>query len=311
MDAPRDRGEHALNADPAHQLRLLDLQALDSRLDALADNRAGLPRSPSSPTATETIGRRGPGRDPCRCRPADQGAGEGGRGRRRRTHARAGPATPRRRRGRSAGTRIAGAPARTSVTGAAARRARGRRARDHGAAGDGPGPPAGARARRARRRARGRAVREAATTTGRRSTPMPQRPPRSAPTSPPTLPIDLLALYEKLRAQIGGVGAAATPPRRCDGCRLQILHRRTSPGTPAPDRGRPLRGVRTDPRALRSPAVQLTPPPRRRGRRGVARQPGAGRVRRGAQRRRTGERDRRDRAGRSASRPTTSRSTPG
>ncbi len=45
MDAPRTiRGEHALNADPAHQLRLLDLQALDSRLDALAANRAGLPQ---------------------------------------------------------------------------------------------------------------------------------------------------------------------------------------------------------------------------------------------------------------------------
>ncbi len=45
MDPPRSiRGEHALNADPAHQLRLLDLQALDSRLDALASQRAGLPQ---------------------------------------------------------------------------------------------------------------------------------------------------------------------------------------------------------------------------------------------------------------------------
>jgi len=37
-----------------------------------------------------------------------------------------------------------------------------------------------------------------------------------------TLPADLLALYEKLRAQFGGVGAAALRQRRCEGCRLEI-----------------------------------------------------------------------------------------
>ena len=37
-----------------------------------------------------------------------------------------------------------------------------------------------------------------------------------------TLPTDLLDLYEKLRAQFGGVGAAALRQRRCEGCRLEL-----------------------------------------------------------------------------------------
>ena len=36
------------------------------------------------------------------------------------------------------------------------------------------------------------------------------------------LPPDLLALYEKLRAQKGGVGAAALRRRECEGCRLTL-----------------------------------------------------------------------------------------
>ncbi|WP_372727703.1 zinc ribbon domain-containing protein [Nocardioides sp.] len=36
------------------------------------------------------------------------------------------------------------------------------------------------------------------------------------------LPADLLALYEKIRAQKGGVGAAALHQRRCTGCQLGI-----------------------------------------------------------------------------------------
>jgi uncharacterized protein len=36
------------------------------------------------------------------------------------------------------------------------------------------------------------------------------------------LPTDLVALYEKLRAQYGGVGAAALQQRRCEGCRLEL-----------------------------------------------------------------------------------------
>jgi predicted nucleic acid-binding Zn-ribbon protein len=36
------------------------------------------------------------------------------------------------------------------------------------------------------------------------------------------IPADLLALYEKLRAQYGGIGAAAIKQRRCEGCRLEL-----------------------------------------------------------------------------------------
>ncbi|HEV2344734.1 MAG TPA: hypothetical protein VGS97_11625, partial [Actinocrinis sp.] len=36
------------------------------------------------------------------------------------------------------------------------------------------------------------------------------------------LPTDLVALYEKVRAQYGGIGAAAIKRRRCEGCRLEL-----------------------------------------------------------------------------------------
>jgi predicted nucleic acid-binding Zn-ribbon protein len=36
------------------------------------------------------------------------------------------------------------------------------------------------------------------------------------------LPADLIALYEKIRAQYGGIGAAAIKQRRCEGCRLEL-----------------------------------------------------------------------------------------
>jgi predicted nucleic acid-binding Zn-ribbon protein len=48
------------------------------------------------------------------------------------------------------------------------------------------------------------------TTTGERSTAV------------DGMPEDLLALYEKLRAQKGGVGAAALRRRECEGCRLTL-----------------------------------------------------------------------------------------
>jgi uncharacterized protein len=38
----------------------------------------------------------------------------------------------------------------------------------------------------------------------------------------PKLSAELLALYDKLRAQYGGIGAVAIKQRRCDGCRLEI-----------------------------------------------------------------------------------------
>ncbi len=37
-----------------------------------------------------------------------------------------------------------------------------------------------------------------------------------------TVPGDLLALYDKLRAQQGGVGAARLYQKRCEGCRLEL-----------------------------------------------------------------------------------------
>lgn len=41
-------------------------------------------------------------------------------------------------------------------------------------------------------------------------------------TTVPGVPADLLALYDKVRAQYGGLGAAALRARRCEGCRLEI-----------------------------------------------------------------------------------------
>jgi predicted nucleic acid-binding Zn-ribbon protein len=37
-----------------------------------------------------------------------------------------------------------------------------------------------------------------------------------------TVPDDLIALYDKVRAQYGGLGAAALKARRCEGCRLEL-----------------------------------------------------------------------------------------
>ena len=37
-----------------------------------------------------------------------------------------------------------------------------------------------------------------------------------------SVPADLLKLYEKLREQQGGVGAARLYQRRCEGCRLEL-----------------------------------------------------------------------------------------
>ncbi len=37
-----------------------------------------------------------------------------------------------------------------------------------------------------------------------------------------SVPVDLMKLYEKLRVQQGGVGAARLHQRRCEGCRLEL-----------------------------------------------------------------------------------------
>ena len=44
----------------------------------------------------------------------------------------------------------------------------------------------------------------------------------SGPRRPSGMPEDLMTLYEKLRAQKGGVGAAALRRRECGGCRLTL-----------------------------------------------------------------------------------------
>ncbi len=36
------------------------------------------------------------------------------------------------------------------------------------------------------------------------------------------LPADLMALYERIRANSGGIGAARLRQRRCEGCRLEL-----------------------------------------------------------------------------------------
>jgi predicted nucleic acid-binding Zn-ribbon protein len=36
------------------------------------------------------------------------------------------------------------------------------------------------------------------------------------------IPADLLALYERLRAQLGGVGVGALRHKRCGGCQLNV-----------------------------------------------------------------------------------------
>ncbi len=63
-----------------------------------------------------------------------------------------------------------------------------------------------------------------------------------------TLPADLLGLYERLREQKQGVGAALLRQRRCAGCSLEAQQRRPGHGQPhARRRGRALRGVRAHP----------------------------------------------------------------
>jgi predicted nucleic acid-binding Zn-ribbon protein len=49
------------------------------------------------------------------------------------------------------------------------------------------------------------------------------------------VPDDLLALYDKLRAQKGGVGAAELRQRRCTGCQLNIDNAELAVISAAPD----------------------------------------------------------------------------
>ena len=54
------------------------------------------------------------------------------------------------------------------------------------------------------------------------SRPRPRPWPARAPTSSPGVGDELVALYEKIRASSGGIGAAALRQRRCEGCRLEL-----------------------------------------------------------------------------------------
>ena len=101
------------------------------------------------------------------------------------------------------------------------------------------------------------------------------------------LPEDLITLYEKLRAQKGGVGAAALRRRECGGCRLTLnasdlgIIAKT-----AQRRGGALRGVQPDPGADGGvrPVTGEHRPRRDRGRRRLSGQPRPGGVRRPARR---------------------------
>ena len=175
---------------------------------ARRDRRARRPSAPSSTTRRRDAADR-------RRRP-DRRAEEG----RRRRRAGQGPAHPR------PGPDGPGADhqpqgpradaARAGVAGAPDRRARGRRARGDGAA---RGRPARrstrctAQARRGRRAA-GRAGRAPRRAGRRRSTRSCAQVAAEREATADGLPADLLALYERLRAQKGGVGAAALRARQ-------------------------------------------------------------------------------------------------
>jgi uncharacterized protein len=49
------------------------------------------------------------------------------------------------------------------------------------------------------------------------------------------IPDQLMAVYERMRAQLGGVGAAALRRRRCEGCRLELTEADLSQIRSAPD----------------------------------------------------------------------------
>ena len=223
-EPPPTSGE-ALKADPTAQLALLDLQELDSRADLLRHQRASLPElaeiATLEATRAELDGQRRDaqiavddltaeqakvdadverGQGPADPRPAADGPGADHQ-----------PQGPRADAGRA---RVAAAPDHL---------ARGRRARGDGPARGRPDDPGLAdRPGRRHRRAAGRPGpvprRQDRPSSTRSSAP-------SRPTAAPRrdgLPEDLLALYDKLRANKDGVGAAALRARECGGCRLSL-----------------------------------------------------------------------------------------
>ena len=87
----------------------------------------------------------------------------------------------------------------------------------------------------------------AATPPSPRSTPRSRGRPPSGPSSAATFPADLLALYEKIRAAEGGVGAGEIERGRCGGCRLDLMdNEKADIRAAAVRRGAAPRGVRPD-----------------------------------------------------------------
>ena len=215
-----------MNAEPAVQLRLLDLQALDSRLDLIEHRRRTLPgardhrrprRRGSRPCATASSPPRPRSTDlervlakaetdveQVRARAAkDQELLDSGRvtSAKELENLQQEVASLARRQGDLEDAELEVMErledARSALAGPH-RRAR----RHHGRA-----------RRRGRRARRGLGRRPTATASG--SGP-------SARRSLPDIPADLLALYDKLRADHDGVGAAALHQRRCEGCRMEL-----------------------------------------------------------------------------------------
>ncbi len=110
-------------------------------------------------------------------------------------------------------------------------------------------------------------------------------------------PADLMALYDRLRAAKNGVGAATLRARQCSGCMLGLDNAEVgrSSGRPPTTRCCAARSASGSWCARRSPACERPARRRHRGRRRVARQPRPGGVRRGAQGRRHRRGDRRGR----------------
>ena len=221
---PRAR-RYVLKADTSRQWRLLDLQAIDTRLDQIAHRTATLPEqrqldevaAASSPCSTTTsCGARTAAGDVQReVAKADSDVQlVRDRAARNQTRLDAGQGTAKDMQAlqheldslarRQAELEDIELEVMERAEGLAAARGRAR-----GAAG---------RARDPHRRADGR-PRPGADRAGRRGR---RRWPGRAATSSPGSATSCVALYEKIRASSGGIGAAALRQRRCEGCRLEL-----------------------------------------------------------------------------------------
>jgi hypothetical protein len=217
--------EPPLKAAASDQQRLLDVQALDTRLDQLAHRRRTLPEHAALAELETELGVLRDQQVEAETEQSDLARGaEEGRGRRR----------------PGAGAGRAGPDASRSRAGLLAQGAGEPAARDRDA-----GQPAGVTSRRSCSRSwSGWSPRRAAARSWRpsRRRPGPGCPALTASrdtttgeidaetenlqaqraTQAGSLAEDLVALYEKIREQQGGVGAAELRQRRCGGCRLEL-----------------------------------------------------------------------------------------